>query len=665
MSDLQNALSLASRGFYIFELDHPELPKCAGVRTKLHDPDSCSQRGKHPACKWSDRATIDTKEIIAMFTGHPRNVGIACGPSHLLVVDEDGLGELARFAESVGASIPATFTVTTGNGKHYYFRMPDGLKLGNKEGALRSYKINIRGVGGYVVGPGSLHESGVIYQIDNPESAISAAPEWLVNALQAQPGADQHGTGPSEWWASGVIHHPQRHNAMIASAGTARHHGLTIEQAWPMVREVWSRCCHAECCAEHVYSEADARARLADVYQRYEAGHATGTTILDDEDDPAPAPMALNDVHKIFRQWLGDSYEIDVLNAVLATAVAERLAGDPLWLLVISGPGNAKTETVQALSGAGAFVTSTIASEGALLSGTPRREKAKDATGGLLRRIGSSGVLVVKDVTSILSANRDTRAMVLAAMREVYDGFWERNIGSDGGRSLTWRGRIVVVGAVTTAWDRAHDVISTLGDRFVLVRSDSHEGRLMAGRHAIDNKGAEVIMRQELANAAGAIVANVDPRTKVTLTETEVDHVLRAADLVTLARTGVDYDYRGDVIDSHAPEMPTRFAKQLAQLMSGAVAMGMDRADTLRLAIRCARDSMPPLRLAIIDDLAVNPHSRPGEIRRRLEKPKATVDRQCQALHILGVLTCDEIETGSGASKHYSIADGIDPGAIS
>ena len=93
--------------------------------------------------------------------------------------------------------------------------------------------------------------------------------------------------------------------------------------------------------------------------------------------------------------------------------------------------------------------------------------------------------------------------------------------------------------------------------------------------------------------------------------------LLAAADLVTLARTGVEYDYRGDVIDAHAPEMPTRFAKQLAQIVRGAVAIGMDRGDALRLAIRCARDSMPPLRLAIIDDLAAHPHSSTQEVRRR------------------------------------------------
>ena len=114
--------------------------------------------------------------------------------------------------------------------------------------------------------------------------------------------------------------------------------------------------------------------------------------------------------------------------------------------------------------------------------------------------------------------------------------------------------------------------------------------------------------------------------------------LLAAADLVTLARTGVEYDYRGDVIDAHAPEMPTRFAKQLTQIIRGAVAIGMDRDDALRLAIRCARDSMPPLRLAIIDDLAAHPYSTPTDVRKRLGKPRATVDRQLQALHMLDVV---------------------------
>ena len=69
--------------------------------------------------------------------------------------------------------------------------------------------------------------------------------------------------------------------------------------------------------------------------------------------------------------------------------------------------------------------------------------------------------------------NTDIRAKVLAALREIYDGRWYREVGTDGGHTLEWNGRLVVVGAVTTAWDTHHAVIATMGDRFVLVRIDS------------------------------------------------------------------------------------------------------------------------------------------------------------------------------------------------
>jgi hypothetical protein len=374
----------------------------------------------------------------------------------------------------------------------------------------------------------------------------------------------------------------------------------------------------------------------------------------------------LANAHHVFARWLGADYDQDALNAVLAAAAAEKLDGDPLWLLLISGSGNAKTETVQALAGAGATITSTISSEGALLSATPRRERVTGATGGLLRKLGGRGVLVVKDVTSILSADRNSRAQVLAALREVYDGRWSRNVGTDGGRTLEWTGRIVVVGAVTTAWDRAYDVTAAMGDRFVLVRMDSGNktGRQAAGRRAIGNTGSETQMRKELAKAVGTVITGMNAGDPLTLTEQEVNRLLTAADLVTLARTGVDFDYRGDVIDAHAPEMPTRFAKQLTQIVRGAVAIGLERSSALQLAIRCARDSMPPLRLAIIDDVDENPNSTATDVRKRLNKPRSTIDRQMQALHMLGVLHMDEVEIGSGTRWLYSLADGITPGTL-
>ena len=248
-------------------------------------------------------------------------------------------------------------------------------------------------------------------------------------------------------------------------------------------------------------------------------------------------------------------------------AAAERLPGDPgahhfrLW--------NAKTETVQATSGLGEQVVSTITSDAALLSASPRKQRSKDATGGLLRQIGDRGILVIKDFTSILSASREMRGTILAALREVHDGQWVRNVGTDGGMSLVWKGRVIVIGACTTAWDQAHSVIATMGDRFVLVRSDSSVGRISSGLRAMKNTGSETVMRQEMADAVAGLVCGVDANNVYQLTKDDETAILNAADLVTRARTGVELDYRGDVIDAHAPEMPTRFAKQLTQIMRG------------------------------------------------------------------------------------------------
>jgi hypothetical protein len=297
-----------------------------------------------------------------------------------------------------------------------------------------------------------------------------------------------------------------------------------------------------------------------------------------------------------------------------------------------------------------------------------RYSQQHHATGGLLRQIGDRGILAIKDFTSIISANREVRMQVLAALREIHDGHWIRNVGSDGGQSLEWRGRLVVIGACTTVYDQAHAVVSIMGDRFVLVRADSTTGRIAAGIQAIRNTGTETVMRRELAEAVAGLISQVPPDCPCDLSGKEIDSILTAADIVTLARTAVETDYRGNIIDAHAPEMPTRFAKQLTQVMRGGVAIGMSRAEAMASAIRCARNSMPPLRLAILEDIAANPGSRIVDVRRRLQRPRATADRALQALHVLGLLICDEEEQqrddGPHYVRHYRLSQGVKLGVL-
>ncbi len=363
--------------------------------------------------------------------------------------------------------------------------------------------------------------------------------------------------------------------------------------------------------------------------------------------------------HAAFEKWLGASYDLQVLDAVLAATAAVEFPGDPPWLLLVGGSGAAKTETLNPLSGAGAVVVSTITGEAALLSGTPKKERAADANGGLLRKVGPSGLLAIKDVTSILSMNRDTRSQVLAALREIYDGHWNCDVGSEGGRRLEWKGRLVIVGAVTTAWDQAHAVITSMGDRFVLIRVDSSENRREAGLQALRNVDREPEIRAELADHVGRLIKAGVGRAD-DLLETEMLAVLDRADLVTRARTGVERDYAGNVICAHAPEMPTRFAKQLAQLMRGGLAISMNPADAFEMTLRCAADSVPPLRLAILGDVAAHPLSATSAVGQRLQLPRRTVDRVLQELHLLGLLRIDELPRGDSVRWLYSLDGSVD-----
>jgi hypothetical protein len=201
----------------------------------------------------------------------------------------------------------------------------------------------------------------------------------------------------------------------------------------------------------------------------------------------------------VYKKWL---YLPDLapLLAILGTVAANLMPGDPLWLLIVGPPGGGKTELLQPIAALpSAIVTSTL-TEASLLSGTPTRERAQDATGGLLREVGKSGILVCKDFGSVLNMHRETRATVLAALREIYDGNWTRRLGTDGGRTLSWYGKLGFIGACTSSIDNHHAVMTAMGERFIMYRLPIVNENELAYR-ALSHHGQEPYMRNQLATA--------------------------------------------------------------------------------------------------------------------------------------------------------------------
>jgi len=105
------------------------------------------------------------------------NVGIATGAvSGLVVLDIDGPEGEAEIKRRGG--LPETPTVTTGKGRHIYFRHPGGTI---RNFARRLPGLDLRGDGGYVVAPPSVHESGRRYEWEIKPSQVDLAdlPDWL------------------------------------------------------------------------------------------------------------------------------------------------------------------------------------------------------------------------------------------------------------------------------------------------------------------------------------------------------------------------------------------------------------------------------------------------------------------------------------------------------
>jgi len=200
---LDGALWLIRHGFAVFPVDHPGLEQCAGIG-QGHDPATCTHRGKHPAVAFTRTHARDEQQVHALFGTQLRNVGVAVGATtgpagqQLLVVDSDRPGALEDAAHALGQQHVTTMRVHTAKGHHDYYWAPAHLKLGNGLGTLKGqFDGDVRAGNAYVIGPGSVHATGVIYELDNPDQPPVAAPDWLLTALTTKPAPAPAAAGPA------------------------------------------------------------------------------------------------------------------------------------------------------------------------------------------------------------------------------------------------------------------------------------------------------------------------------------------------------------------------------------------------------------------------------------------------------------------------------------
>ena len=317
----------------------------------------------------------------------------------------------------------------------------------------------------------------------------------------------------------------------------------------------------------------------------------------------AVKPQPLAAVLETFRRWL---YLPDpgALYVTLASIAANRMPGDPVWLLLVAASSSGKTEILLSLNDLDEVTPAATLTEAALLSGVARKDVAQGASGGLLRKIGDFGILTLKDFGSVLSMPHAQRAQTLAALRECFDGSWDRPMGTDGGKVLAWRGKLGLVAGVTTVVDSHHAVMDSLGSRFAFYRVEVDERDSQTRRALIHRRGAKE-MRNELRDAVSALFASITLPEKDALSDSDRERLVTVADLVTMARSPIERDrYSREIELVPDPEAPARFALILASLLEGLYAIGVEREHAWKLVTKVAFDSMPAQRREVIRLLA-------------------------------------------------------------
>lgn len=232
---LDAALAAASRGWPVFPL---------------------SPRSKVPAVKqWETVATTDPVRLRDWWSFDARrNVGVACGPAGLVVIDLDetrgrlsdtwgplgvrhGREVLALLARWAGEPDPVnTYTVLTPSGEHRYFLAPTDRQLRNTVGASGRRglgpAVDVRAWGGAVTAAGSVRlvdQQPRIYRPDprRPADPIPL-PRWLVTRLTPLP--------PAPITPIRLRHGDNRLDAYVAAA--VRGEAANVANALPGTRAI-------------------------------------------------------------------------------------------------------------------------------------------------------------------------------------------------------------------------------------------------------------------------------------------------------------------------------------------------------------------------------------------------------------------------------------------
>lgn len=364
----------------------------------------------------------------------------------------------------------------------------------------------------------------------------------------------------------------------------------------------------------------------------------------------------------ILEKEYGEIYLMEdttIIRALVCIVAAAFTPGDPIWLMIVGGSGGGKSEMIQMVNGTRWVQPVSMMTPNTLLSGAKKAKDGKDPS--LLNRIGTNGVMTMKDFTTIISMREDARREILAQLRETYDGKITKETGT--GASLQWKGKLNFLAGVTYSYyDKAKE-IDSMGPRFILYelpRLDDKADRISFLDKSNDNMNDIEQKRNKLkgiaTQAVEEIVDNI-PDVMPKLDERINKNLKELAEFTARTRTPVSRDFKGTITLVHAFEMPARLYSQVYR--TGQMFMISGDGDSMtkneeRLLYKFLLDSIPYQKRIILYELFKYAKASRKAIAHKLNLPTETVKNWVEDLNSHGILT----RTTFGNTDYFSV--GVD-----
>jgi hypothetical protein len=370
--------------------------------------------------------------------------------------------------------------------------------------------------------------------------------------------------------------------------------------------------------------------------------------IGNDEQDIPQGEITLETVIETFREWL-DLPDPGFVEILLGAYAANQIPGDPVWILGVGPSSGGKTEPLLAMLGLPRTKLASTLTESALLSGSPKRDKDKQSTGGLLRELGTFGYLILKDFTSVLAMQDKIRMSTVAALREIYDGRWDRPLGVDGGRVLPWSGKVALLAGCTDVIDSHHVLMTAMGSRFLMYRLPLVDAHAQASM-AYDMNAREDEMRGALRRVVrGFFHGRAFKDVRPTQTESMRERIIQLSMLAVVARSPIERDrHSREITLIPDPEAPARVTKALGKLYAGLCAIGVSAERAWTLIRKTAVDSMPKLRYVLLKKLSEESEQTSWDLAIKIHHPTSTTKRALEDLNALKLVERKKVDGKKG-----------------